>query len=683
MSTHLLRAALQYVRRGIPVFPCDQNKRPLLHNGFHGASTDDRQVELWWSRWPDACIGIPTGRVSGFWVLDVDVRPEADGRESLWALEERHGKLPDTVVSLTPSGGSHYLFEYAEQVRSSAGKLGPGLDVRGDGGYVLVAPSVIDGRPYEWESCNPPKSNPAPEWLLALVRPPEPRQRRPWREPTDEDKRRAWSALKALSYNGESRDEWVEIGMAYAAAGGDFTSWDAWCAEQPGYDEDHVRREWESFSPDGNVGPGTLFWRAKEAGWKDGPQLVRSGGPLNEEDGEDAEAPAELDLEASVSPQGEFRGYRPTLANVIQVLERHPEWAGRLRFNELTGFMELDTRELDDTRINELRSWLDTGLPWATKPPKPIVFDAVEVVAKRQAFDPVRQYLDSLQWDGVERLPYWLDDVCGVERTQYTMAVASKFLIGAVARAQRPGSKVDHMPVFVGVQGVYKSTLLRELFCGYHVDTPVSLGSKDAYTVLSGAWCYEFAELASFHGREVEKLKAFFSSSTDTYRPAYGRTVVSIPRRCVPAATTNDEHVLHDATGSRRFWMITVKHVDLGALKEIRDQLWAEAVVRYQEGEPWWMEGEQELEAAAVAEDHYAADPWEERIAEYAAGRERIKPMDVLNEVLQIEAGKQTKGDLMRVGRILRDRLCYRKKSFRDGNRVVKGYVKDESTGYR
>ena len=166
-SPVLLRAALAYARRGIPVFPCEpRGKAPLTYSGFWDATTDPRRIEAWWRRWPGANVGVPTGGRSGLLVLDVD--PRDGGPESLAELEREGGSLPETSRARTGGGGMHVLFRYpaGEEVRSSAGRLGPGLDVRGEGGYVVVPPSRTRGG-YEWLD-RMPLADPA--WLRVRLR---------------------------------------------------------------------------------------------------------------------------------------------------------------------------------------------------------------------------------------------------------------------------------------------------------------------------------------------------------------------------------------------------------------------------------------------------------------------------------------------------------------------------------
>ena len=163
----LLRAALAYARRDIPVFPCEPGgKAPLTYNGFWDATTDARRIGNWWTRWPGANVGVPTGERSGLLILDVD--PRDGGSESLAELERARGPLPETAKARTGGGGMHIFFAYpvGGEVRSSTGRLGPGLDVRGEGGYVVVPPSRTQSA-YEWLDRVPLA---APAWLLGCLR---------------------------------------------------------------------------------------------------------------------------------------------------------------------------------------------------------------------------------------------------------------------------------------------------------------------------------------------------------------------------------------------------------------------------------------------------------------------------------------------------------------------------------
>ena len=151
----LPKAALAYARRGVPVFPCERGaKRPLTRNGHWDATTDPRIIERWWQRWPSANVGVPTGKKSGVVVLDVDV--DDGGLESLAKLERAGAPAPKTARARTGGGGIHVFFRYPRgtEIRNSAGLLGPGLDVRGEGGYVVVPPSRTQSS-YQWVDRSP------------------------------------------------------------------------------------------------------------------------------------------------------------------------------------------------------------------------------------------------------------------------------------------------------------------------------------------------------------------------------------------------------------------------------------------------------------------------------------------------------------------------------------------------
>jgi hypothetical protein len=171
-----LDAALEYARSGIPVFPCNPlDKKPLTPHGFKDATTDEAQIRAWWTQWPNAMIGAPTGPASGMWVVDLDLDPvkKLDGRATLAQLVAQRGPLPDTLRTITPRGGEHLIFNWdpSVDIRNSTGKIGPGIDVRGNGGYVCLPPSKsATGGEYRWAPNLPKQAAPAPAWLIALAK---------------------------------------------------------------------------------------------------------------------------------------------------------------------------------------------------------------------------------------------------------------------------------------------------------------------------------------------------------------------------------------------------------------------------------------------------------------------------------------------------------------------------------
>ncbi|MFG1350115.1 DUF3987 domain-containing protein [Xanthobacter autotrophicus] len=182
IATEELAAALDYATKGWPVFPCDPaTKAPLTDHGHRDATTIVPIIRAWWQRWPQAMVGLPTGTASGVWVLDLDVDPEKrlDGGAALDQLEATHGRLPNCPCAETPRCGTHLFFRFDPDrpVKNSVGKVAPGIDVRGDGGYVVLAPSVrSDGRSYQWLSVPFADTDfpDAPDWLYRLIERPKP-----------------------------------------------------------------------------------------------------------------------------------------------------------------------------------------------------------------------------------------------------------------------------------------------------------------------------------------------------------------------------------------------------------------------------------------------------------------------------------------------------------------------------
>jgi bifunctional DNA primase/polymerase-like protein len=171
-----LEAALDYARCGIPVFPCNPiDKKPLTANGFKDATRDEAQILAWWQQYPNAMIGAPTGPASNMWAIDLDLDPakKIDGRATLDQLIAQHTALPSTWVTITPRGGRHLFFSWDPnvEIRNSASKIGPGIDVRGNGGYVVLPPSRnATGGTYQWEPGGPQIAALAPLWLVALAK---------------------------------------------------------------------------------------------------------------------------------------------------------------------------------------------------------------------------------------------------------------------------------------------------------------------------------------------------------------------------------------------------------------------------------------------------------------------------------------------------------------------------------
>lgn len=241
---------------------------------------------------------------------------------------------------------------------------------------------------------------------------------------------------------------------------------------------------------------------------------------------------------------------------------------------------------------------------------KQALLDAADLVVSQNCFHPVRDYLNALHWDGVERLDTMLIDYLGAADTPVVRAMTRKHFAAAVARVMRPGIKYDYVLTLIGPEGIGKSSLIRAMGRGeWFDDSLTTIEGKDGMEQIRGKWLVEMGELTNYKKSTSEAYKAFISKQEDSYRPAYGRKTEVYPRQCVFFATTNERAFLKGDTGNRRFWTVEcgldmpAKDVWTELATEV-DQLWAEAVVRYNEGEQLYLGHDLEAQARELQEEH-------------------------------------------------------------------------------
>lgn len=280
--------------------------------------------------------------------------------------------------------------------------------------------------------------------------------------------------------------------------------------------------------------------------------------------------------------------YTQNTENMCRILRKYPDFADRFRFDEFRNLYEIrplgqdDWRPFEDIDAITIQTAISILFPVFQKVGKDMVYDAIMLVSKENAYDSAQQYLKSLKWDGKKRLDTWLCKVLGVPDDKYHKAVGANWLKGLVKRIMQPGCKFDYVLVIEGKQGSRKSTLLSILGKDWHVETTMSPDTKDFFMQFQGKAIVEFSEGATLNKADTLRLKAIITMQTDKFRPPYGRMSVEFPRRCVFAMTTNQDEYLKDETGNRRWLPVKMvsAHANTDWLEENRDQIFAEAYHR-------------------------------------------------------------------------------------------------------
>lgn len=342
---------------------------------------------------------------------------------------------------------------------------------------------------------------------------------------------------------------------------------------------------------------------------------------------EEAEADTEWTKELDVNAKGEYECSASNLNTIIQndrlikdafklnIFDNKRYVSRSLPWRSVQG---LDT--FKDVDYSGIRNYIDCvyGIVSTQK-----IDDALSLEFERNKFHPIRDYIESQEWDGVNRIDTLLIDYFGADDNVYTRSAIRKMLCAAVARVFDPGVKFDTALILVGEQGTYKSTFVKRLGMDWFSDTFTTVQGKEAFEQIQGAWLIEMAELSGLRKAEVESIKHYISKREDMFRPAYGRTIETYKRQCVFFGTTNNKDFLRDPTGNRRFMPIDVhkervtKSVITDLTQSEIDQVWAEAYTLYKAGEPLFLSGEEETIAKVEQYKHSETDERRGLIEEY------------------------------------------------------------------
>ena len=735
--------ALWYASKGWYVFPiwpmregrCACGEPTCISPGKHprirwkaGATIDPAMIKRWWRQWPDAGIGLAAGP-SHLFVVDADGPiSEARVRELI-----RPGDL-ETLTVLTAKGRHRY---YSGDGPTSSAK-GDTIDTRGIGGYVVLPPSPhVSGHVYAFEDGGKPVL-PIPAGLLEALgkkpastlqignivslnerEKPAPGKRRladraldgmagdePFSWP---EARRLASALAALPADCDGHTwysrlaglhalKWivdgVDVGFEIAVKWSSLSK-----GVGPGNGEfkgrEDVWKRWQGFEKEYKGKPATvasIYGAAFELGWvyqevSAQPEIVNGANGVHA-----LPAALRVDSNAIRFPDTDKYGKpKATCANARAALRMlgvacaYDEFHDRMHVaghpvGQWVG-------DLTDNAVHMLRVVIQQQ--YRFDPGTVGVYDATVQECLQHAYDPVQDYLDGLAWDRRPRLDTWMRDYLGAGDDPLTREIARLSLLAAVRRAREPGTKFDQVVVLEGPEGQGKSSAI-EILAGienFSDQTILGLDDRAQQEQVQGVWLYEIADLAKMGRAENESTKALFSRRFDRARPAYGRTRVDRPRRCIFFGSTNSDTYLKSQTGNRRYWPVRTGRIMLDMLVRDRDQLWAETVYLEESGASLILPPALWGAATTLQDARRDHDPWDDTL-EGTLGKltedsreYRISTSELMNGRLKLPVEKQNDVTAKRLAYTMRRLGWDGPKVYRDGKITTRGYTRIAVTG--
>ena len=631
-------AAIEYAKKGFAVFPLKyRDKVPLTRNGCKDATTDAAQIKAWWQKYPNANIGLATGSVSqNVFVIDLDIDEDRgiDGYHSLEDWQREHGDFPETWTAITGRGGYHLYYRGNGKIKNRAGII-DGVDIRGNGGYVVAPPSIHkNGNRYEWEyspdEFEIAKADNNVEYFLNH----------------DDHRQSASFTMPNIVSAGQRNQMLFRFAcMMQAKGASDQSVFAATMAENesscsPPLTEQEVRII---------VSSATKYDKGK-------PIHIDSEGVATRENKDDVIGNPEWVLsflDCNHDKDGNIKSVKQFVHNFEIVMDKDDRFAGKIRFNEFAQQLYLCGNVPWDKEDN-CRAWSshdDSALfslvqaDYGLKSRQDFA-DALKNVSMRNKFHPVRELLDSLTWDGKEHIRSLLPEYLGAEDSDYTYQVMRLWMLGAVSRVYKPGNKFDYTIILQGSQGIGKSTFLKQLAMddSWFNDSLDSLDSDKAVQSLTGSWIIELAELKSLARTAggVESVKRFLTATQDKYRIPYERRADTFYRQCVFAGTTNKDDFLQDETGNRRFLIVQtgVKKPSKSLfVPEIMDTIklaWAEAVHIWKNEKPQLILPEAYMqEAKELQETNMADDGKRGIILDYLEGKTQVCAREIWFEALK------------------------------------------------
>ncbi len=651
--------AFGYMVRGYSVIPVGKDKRPLLRSWkqYQTEAADDDQVTKWFTEdYKDANVGIVTGAVSGITVVDVDVykKPFTHPKE-----------FPPTFTVKTGNGGFQLYYKYHPGLTISANGYPnlPAVDIRSDGGYVVAPPSVTDyvkdGKKAGGEYIIY-KDLPLADFPIHMFPETKPKKK--------------MSAIIGTAEGGRN-DNIASVTGTLLHAERDEKKWESevWPA---------VQRINETFSPPLPANElRTTFESIMNKERVRKSESIISPIQFNDPQG----VPAG-EVKVSLRKNGNGVPYKD-MANVLAVLSAHPYYKGTIRYNEFRQDIEYNGRPLEEGDIIKIQVFMQVEglLPGISKD---AVYSAIAHYANQNKYDEAQDWLKAQVWDGVPRLKNWLSEATGVPDDAYHQGIGAQWFMGLVRRIMEPGCQFDYMLVFVGKQGIGKTSLFRIIGGHWYKSYTGQIDNKDFYLALRGAAIVDLDEGAAMYKSEAIKIKSVITETHDEFRAPYDRVMKKNPRRFVFSMSTNDTEPFRDVTGNRRYWTLDGHHtVNFKWLQENRDQLFAETY-------HYWKEKieipEVPLEdAIANQERHLPDDSWTDiivnevrRSKDYCEGNPEFSTTitHVFSNVFPDEnLARLGKGQEMRIANIFKKQLGLdKRREMIDGERKTIWRISDE-----
>ena len=667
----------QHVDHKMPLLKLKRQRKDPIEVGWRRKSYTLGTIRVHVKKGGNVGIAIPEH------VLVVDVDPKhadakgASASEIVAQLEVELGiDLSRHPVVETGSGGYHIYMTRDPDVRlrEKLSALGGAVEFKKHGKLMVAAGSIHpNGRYYRWARKG--DMLPAPPELIEALRRPDVKPRAPGAAvigPTQLGQ--CLGQLDPTEFR--NYDDWRNLMFAvHDACGGDLAGLDTfilWSTSDPQYADaaDDIKGFWEAIE-EGERTAATLFWHVLE---RDG--AIPPGPPEEDFDALEDENPDEYKPKWRTDTKGKIKaGIAHNVVEALRVLEvplAYDEFANRVRSGD--GYLTDYVR--NDIAMAISKKW---GTRWTGDVSDKTLQRGILATARERGIHPVREYLNSLEWDGTPRLESYLVEAAEADDTAYVRAVSKTLLYAAVGRIYEPGVKYDLMVILEGPQGVGKSMLVRKLGGKWALEGLPPLrgpNDKDVIGNMLGYWLIEIEELASMRKADIDVLKSFITKTEDCVRLSYRENAEVYPRQCVLIGTTNDAAYLRDQTGNRRFAPINVGRIDLGKIN--RDQLWAEAVVEWKADPRNPITLPPEIWAAATLEQEKRRieDPWEERLADYLVkigDKDPISTETLFIESLKMDFRDAAQREIKRVSQVMQ-RLGWQRCEMRSNGVKRRGF---------